>query len=170
MSRTSLEPDGQRWGCHVCGQAIIVEPSFFGDATCPKCGTLLWPNYPPNRRAATARQQLHLLGAKLQFSPECAAWRVNLAGCQATDETLRWLPYIEPLVELDLSHTPITNHGIATIAAIDTLEVLELGHTPINTLALARIAQLTRLEVLGLNGTAIHESRLTPSPGKPLVP
>jgi acyl carrier protein len=28
--------------CPVCGNAVRIEPSLFGEATCPCCGHLLW--------------------------------------------------------------------------------------------------------------------------------
>lgn len=43
MQISSRTPEGQPASCPVCGSEVCVEPSiFFGDATCPKCGTLIW--------------------------------------------------------------------------------------------------------------------------------
>ena len=43
MRISSRTPEGQPNGCPVCGARVCVEPSrIFGDATCPKCGSLLW--------------------------------------------------------------------------------------------------------------------------------
>ena len=43
MTISSRTPEGTPHRCPVCGHGLRVEPSlFFGDAPCPRCGTLLW--------------------------------------------------------------------------------------------------------------------------------
>lgn len=43
MVIASRTPEGEPTRCPVCGNDARIEPSlFFGDATCPCCGTLLW--------------------------------------------------------------------------------------------------------------------------------
>ena len=43
MTISSRTPEGQPTSCPLCLAYVIVKPSvFFGDATCPNCGQLLW--------------------------------------------------------------------------------------------------------------------------------
>lgn len=45
MARTisSRTPEGEPNSCPLCGAAVVVERSILiGDATCPRCGQLLW--------------------------------------------------------------------------------------------------------------------------------
>lgn len=43
MTISSRTPEGQPTSCPLCLASVIVEPwVFFGDATCPNCGQLLW--------------------------------------------------------------------------------------------------------------------------------
>jgi acyl carrier protein len=43
MTISSRTPEGQPTSCPLCLANVIVEPSvFIGDATCPRCGQLLW--------------------------------------------------------------------------------------------------------------------------------
>jgi hypothetical protein len=43
MVISSRTPEGAPGRCPVCGSDVRIEPSlFWGDAPCPKCGTLLW--------------------------------------------------------------------------------------------------------------------------------
>jgi acyl carrier protein len=40
---SSRTPEGRSGHCPVCRSEDVIEPSlFFGDATCPNCGSLLW--------------------------------------------------------------------------------------------------------------------------------
>jgi hypothetical protein len=40
----SCTPEGQPRTCPVCGKVTTVDPCLFdGDATCGRCGSLLWP-------------------------------------------------------------------------------------------------------------------------------
>lgn len=43
MTISSRTPEGQPNHCPICNADVCIEPSpLFGDATCPKCGSLLW--------------------------------------------------------------------------------------------------------------------------------
>lgn len=43
MTISSRTPEGPPGSCPLCTASVVVEPSvFFGDATCPRCGQLLW--------------------------------------------------------------------------------------------------------------------------------
>ena len=43
MTISSRTPEGLPAECSVCDSEVRMEPSlWFGDATCPKCGQLLW--------------------------------------------------------------------------------------------------------------------------------
>jgi len=43
MTISSRTPEGQPTSCPLRGANVVVEPSIFiGDATCPRCGQLLW--------------------------------------------------------------------------------------------------------------------------------
>ena len=44
MTISSRTPEGSPWRCPMCGAEVRMEPCWpSGDATCPHCGTLLWP-------------------------------------------------------------------------------------------------------------------------------
>lgn len=43
MTISSRTPEGLPASCPLCGASVVVEPSILiGDATCPRCGHLLW--------------------------------------------------------------------------------------------------------------------------------
>lgn len=43
MIISSRTPEGESARCPLCRAEVRVEPSvLFGDATCPRCGSLLW--------------------------------------------------------------------------------------------------------------------------------
>ena len=43
MTISSRTPEGQPNHCPVCDSDVCIDPSpLFGDATCPRCGSLLW--------------------------------------------------------------------------------------------------------------------------------
>ena len=43
MTISSRTPEGQPSTCPLCQARVVVEPSLLiGDATCPRCGQLLW--------------------------------------------------------------------------------------------------------------------------------
>jgi acyl carrier protein len=43
MSISSRTPEGEPTSCPLCRANVIIEPSvLIGDATCPRCGQLLW--------------------------------------------------------------------------------------------------------------------------------
>jgi acyl carrier protein len=51
MIISSRTPEGQPADCPVCRKPLVIEPSlFFGDATCPHCGSLLWMLRLPGER------------------------------------------------------------------------------------------------------------------------
>lgn len=43
MTISSRTPEGEPASCPLCRANVIIEPSvLIGDATCPRCGQLLW--------------------------------------------------------------------------------------------------------------------------------
>lgn len=43
MTISSRTPEGHPNHCPICDTDVRIDPSIlFGDATCPKCGSLLW--------------------------------------------------------------------------------------------------------------------------------
>lgn len=43
MTISSRTPEGQPTFCPLCMANVVIDPSvFIGDATCPRCGQLLW--------------------------------------------------------------------------------------------------------------------------------
>lgn len=67
MSISSRTPEGNPDQCPLCASHVTVEPSlFFGDATCPHCGTLLWfmqaadqVRFVERDRAEELREKIH---------------------------------------------------------------------------------------------------------------
>ena len=51
MVVSSRTPEGRPHRCPVCGAEVRIEPSvLFGDAPCPRCGSLLWFTNVPEPR------------------------------------------------------------------------------------------------------------------------
>lgn len=51
----TLTPGGIPSRCPICGELAVVLPSFpAGDAPCPRCGCLMWPE-PPRPRPTSRR-------------------------------------------------------------------------------------------------------------------
>ena len=43
MFTPTRTPEGFANRCPLCGNEVVIEPTYlFGDATCPRCGSLLW--------------------------------------------------------------------------------------------------------------------------------
>ncbi|MDB5338892.1 MAG: hypothetical protein JWN70_4511 [Planctomycetaceae bacterium] len=160
MKRTALVPDGEGWWCHVCGKRSIIEPSFFGDATCAKCGSLLWPRPPRDRQAQLVHDQLRDAGARFAIDTDSEAWRIDLSSCRANDRQLAELVALEPITELILTDCPVTDLGVQSLVLLPTLEVLNLTHTHISDDGLRAVGSLSQLEVLSLNETGITDSSL----------
>lgn len=44
MNISSRTPEGKKHTCANCGHQFRISPSVAGDACCPICNTLVWPN------------------------------------------------------------------------------------------------------------------------------
>ncbi|MFK7819652.1 MAG: hypothetical protein AB8G99_13115 [Planctomycetaceae bacterium] len=159
-NRTSLEPEGKRWRCHICGNTVILTPSYFGDATCPSCGWLLWPNPPPDADTIAAYRELAASGVKLSIDASSGSWKVDLSGTSVTNRTMKLLLKLGSIIELNLADTPFDDVAALSLSDMQSLEVLELANTRIGDKSLQAIKKLRRLEVLGLHETAITDSGL----------
>jgi len=160
MKFAALEPDGPRRQCHVCGRSVRLEVSSFGDATCPACGSLLWPYPPPGSQVVSARRSLESLGAKFAMDLEFDAWHVDLSDSDADDRALRLLPELGPITELYLSNTSVSDAGVTALSALPSQEVLELDSTRVSNRFLPVLGRFRRIEVLGLNDTRVSEAGL----------
>ncbi|TWT36348.1 Leucine Rich repeats (2 copies) [Posidoniimonas corsicana] len=81
---------------------------------------------------------------------------VSLNNTGVTGSGLKHLKAV-PLTYLELSHSPVTNDGIASIRSLRSLECLGLNNTLVSDLGLERIAQFTRLRELSLNNTDVTD-------------
>jgi hypothetical protein len=86
---SSRTPEGLPADCPICGSHVVIEPSiFFGDATCPHCGTLLWLLRVPgeqivfdHRSSRTVRDRLiSLLAEQLGVSRDQIDEKATLTG------------------------------------------------------------------------------------------
>lgn len=56
----SCTPEGQPRKCPVCGKVTTVDPCLFdGDATCGRCGSLLWPTADCPGNYIRSLEQIH---------------------------------------------------------------------------------------------------------------
>lgn len=79
----------------------------------------------------------------------------------ATDESLAVLGSCKSLESIDLSHSQVTNTGIAQLfSKLEQVSVLRLNDTVINDETLAHIARLPHLEWLELSNTSITDRGL----------
>ena len=44
MNISSRTPEGKKHTCTNCGHVFRISPSVAGDACCPACNTLVWPD------------------------------------------------------------------------------------------------------------------------------
>lgn len=65
-----------------------------------------------------------------------------------------------PLVRLELSHSPVTNDGLAHIGAITTLEYLGLKNASVNDSGLHNLNKLQKLRELRLTNTDVTDAGL----------
>lgn len=65
-----------------------------------------------------------------------------------------------PLVNLELSHSPVTNDGLASVGEIATLEYLGLKYTPVTDSGLRHLGKLQKLRELRLTNTDITDAGL----------
>lgn len=119
-------------------------------------------------RAVAARAELEevdLAGAPVDDASAAAllaapAMRIlRLDATPITDAALAG-PAGEALVELYLSHTAVTDAGLAVLDRLPRLAALGLGHTAIGDAALPRIAALAALRTLVLTRTAASPEAL----------
>lgn len=160
MKRTAQSPEGPRWFCAFCQALVLVVPTAVGDATCPKCGGLLWQNDRIDAVQQLARLELLALGASVSYDTISEGWAVDVRRSQITDSLMRLLLPLQPMVEVIAVDAPLTDKSMAVIGACESLEVLDLGGTRIGDLALGHIARLHRLEVLSLFETDITDAGL----------
>jgi len=86
---------------------------------------------------------------------------VVLSGMESvSDETLLRLQSFTPLRGIDLSHTKITDHGLALLGRMSKLEYVHLDHTHITDSGLAHLVDLN-LIVLLLQGTPISSTGMS---------
>src|SRR5262245_12033717 len=135
MYSTSTSPDGPRKRCRVCGWLATVLPSFTGDATCPRCGSLLWFDAQAANRIRIIRRRLEDLGATISQSPDSDGWTTDLSGLGVTEKHISWLAILETIEELFVNDTPTTDAVVSAMRSLHTLETLELGNTRITDAA-----------------------------------
>ena len=152
MESTSIDPYSRRWKCAVCGHLVEADATVFGDATCARCGSLMWFGLSAPQRLRTRRESLRDLGAVVTRDRRQHAWEIDFTGAQVADEQIRLLPVLGRITELKLAETRITDAALPIVAKLRRLQVLELGNTAITDAGMASIESLVHLEVLSLNG------------------
>ena len=160
MKPTAMEPFGHRWRCHVCRASVIIQTSYFGDATCSKCGSLLWPRPPRDQEAVRARNLLSHSGAKFGIDRENLSWKIQFSHLEIQEKTTKRLKQIGPITELYLYDCRLSELSISILSDLQTLEVLELSSTNITEKSLALVNRLTQLELLALDETNITDESL----------
>lgn len=160
MKRTGLQPHGRRWRCHVCGHSVILVPSYFGDDTCSRCGSLLWPRPPGSQPALQLQRRLHAAGARFGIDLENKAWRIDLSRGAFQDADLAEFTLLGPVTELYLTDSSVSDRGVGHLAQLTSLEVLELTNTRISDRSLEQINRLIHLEVLALDETGVTDDAL----------
>lgn len=117
MTISSRTPEDQPNHCPVCGGDVWIDPSpLFGDATCPRCGSLLWFLNVPGRchvfeqaRPSNIRDRvISILAEQLGVDPEKITENSSLIEDLGADS----LDTVELIMELeedsDLRGPPLT--------------------------------------------------------------
>ena len=160
MKSTASDPHGQPWRCYVCQNIVIIQSSFFGDATCAKCGSLIWPRPPHDQSSLRTRNRLQRNGARFGIDVENQAWRIDFTKSGIKDSTLSDLRSLGPFSELYPGDCAISDRGISNFAELTMIEVLELTNTDITDRSLIILKNLSKLEMLALDETRITDASL----------
>jgi Leucine-rich repeat (LRR) protein len=83
--------------------------------------------------------------------------KLYLEGTRTTDVAMRAIGNMKSLVELDVSHCPITDTGLASLSEHASLKQLWLTGTQVTDASIEVLASLPRLERIAIDGTAITE-------------
>ncbi len=82
-------------------------------------------------------------------------YQVSFYPAEATDDTLRHLPYFRKAKVLVLRETHVTDAGLVHLAEFKELRILDLSQTRITDAGLAYLTSMTHLQSLNLEGTAV---------------
>ena len=88
---SSRTPEGRDSRCPLCGAETAIEFSLAGDATCPKCGALLW-----GEEAVYARMQ-RIIAEQLGVDPDKITGKSSFVNDLGADS----LDTVELVMELE---------------------------------------------------------------------
>ena len=160
MSRTALEPSGRNWRCDICGTLFTSQVSVHGDATCPACGSLIWPLLSADDTNQEACKQLLDVGATIGFDTLGNAWKIELSNESDLRHSLDAINKLERVCELVVSHTEFGDDDLDALKPLRRLEVLCLSNTDITHRAIELIKRFHRLQFLDLSLTSIRSKEL----------
>ncbi len=117
MTISSRTPEGQPNRCPVCDANVCIDPSpLFGDATCPRCGSLLWfLNVQPHshvfersRSVSVRGRVIAVVAEQLGVDPDRIAENTSFADDFDADslDTIELVMELEE--EFDLQGPPLT--------------------------------------------------------------
>ena len=117
MTISSRTPEGQPNHCPVCDADVCIDPSpLFGDATYPRCGSLLWfLNVQPHQRvfersrSSNIRDRvIAIVAEQLGVDPEQITEHTSFTNDLGADplDTVELIMELEE--ELDLQGPPLT--------------------------------------------------------------
>lgn len=78
MNASTRTPEGWPGHCPTCGHDLCVEPSLPSlDATCPRCGSLVWLSQPRATAKPVTVKDLYKTAAFYVNRPEFRRWQEN---------------------------------------------------------------------------------------------
>jgi len=137
-----------------------VRVSYFGDTTCPSCGSLLWPRHPVEQTARRARRWLTNCGARLKIDSVNRSWRVDLNGIEIGPVEIEGIVDLRHVSELIVEWSVIDRHAISKFGQLIQLEVAEFVETGLTDYDLAFLSNLDALQVLSLAGNPVSDNIL----------
>ena len=122
--------EGEPVECRVCGNEVSIEPSRpYGDATCPKCGSLLWLN----ELKPETTKRLAMRGVAVETDGNGVVVHIRLRGPIYDDSVINTIAagFVE-VPELDIRATAITASGAARLRELMP-DTVVIGHDEVET-------------------------------------
>ena len=109
-TRTS---EGSPSECALCGKQMIVAACFpIGDATCPHCGSLLYPQLKRDQPESDDEKKLADLGVLVETNDEGEITAAQLTGFRFDDKKIPELTSLQTIPTITLCNTGFTRAGI----------------------------------------------------------
>jgi hypothetical protein len=105
--------------CPVCGKRMSIDSGEpVGDAVCPHCGVLFYPEWEQARPAHDDLQRLADLGVIVETDDEGEVTRLQFQGPLYNDHTIPQLAKLKGVPVIDIRKTKITPSGADRLRAL----------------------------------------------------